>query len=363
MPLEVYERGNIWWAKGYVELNGQRISRYIRRSTGATSEAGARQWVALETERQIRVALFGEQAALTFADALMLYPAKPIDAQFLLKVLPEIGAIPIAAITPKMVKNLGPKLYPEAAADTWWRQVVTPVRAVINNAHEEGKGTPPIKIKAYTAQERIDQDNARQKQSRIAKKPFTLEWVEAFCAEADPHNAALVRLIFETGVRITQAVTLEANHCDLMNKRVWVKAQKGHPAQWVTISHEMMIELANLSPKKPVNRKTGEVLAAKVFGYATRSGYRKAWATICKKAGIEALKAHSGRHGYYTHGRVVLGLDAVTVAKGGRWSNSILPDTTYAHSDTDQAEIRAAFRTKPVQAKEHQANNHMKKNG
>jgi hypothetical protein len=35
---------------------------------------------------------------------------------------------------PKLVRELGEGLYPEASTDTWVRHVVTPVRSVINNA-------------------------------------------------------------------------------------------------------------------------------------------------------------------------------------------------------------------------------------
>ncbi len=361
MPLEVYRRGSVWWAKGYVEFNGARITSYQRCSTGASTEAGARAWCSAEEDREIRRHLIGDEAVLTFADALLLYVAKPQDAGFLIKVLPEIGHLPVASITPKGVKNLGPKLYPDASADTWWRQVVTPIRAVINNAHEVGKGTPPIKIRAYSEKERIDQDQARGKLSRIERVPFTVEWVEAFCAQADVYNATLVRFLFETAARIDQAISLTRADLDLMNKRVRIKAQKGHPEQWVTISHEMMIELANLPAKRPKNRKTGETLAPKVFGYADRGGYRKAWATICKKAGIQLLTAHSGRHGFYTELRVRQGIDPITAAKAGRWKNHALPDARYAHVETDQAEIRALFRTNSVQAESGKSRNPMKK--
>ena len=360
MPLEVYRRGNGWWAKGYIEFNGTRITSYQRRSTGAFTEAGARAWCSAEEDREIRRHLIGDEAVLTFADALLLYPAKPQDAVYLIKVLPEIGHLPITGITPRGVKNLGPKLYPDASTDTWWRQVVTPVRAVINNAHEVGKGTPPIKIKAYSEKERIDQDQARGKSSRKETVPFSVEWVESFCAHADVYNATLVRFLFETAARIDQAISLTRADLDLMNKRVRIKAQKGHPEQWVTISHEMMIELANLPAKRPMNRKTGETLAPKVFGYADRGGYRKAWATICKKAGIQLLSAHSGRHGFYTELRVRQGVDPITAAKAGRWKNHALPDARYAHVETDQADIRARFRTNSVQGESDKSRNKLK---
>lgn len=75
MPLEIYARGNVWWAKGYVEFNGNRITEYQRRSTGAFTEAGARAWCSAEEDREIRRHLIGDEAVLTFADALLLYPA------------------------------------------------------------------------------------------------------------------------------------------------------------------------------------------------------------------------------------------------------------------------------------------------
>ena len=351
MPLEPYLRGRTWWAKGYIEYEGRRISGYIRCSTGASSEAGAWEWCRIEEERARRRLIVGdEKKVLTFGDAVLFYPARASEAQYLLVVLDDLGALPIEAITPKMVKNLGPKLKPEASTDTWWRQIVTPVRAVINNAHEEGRGTPPIKIRPYTEKERIAQDTRRGKASRVARKPFSREWVSAFCDHADPHNAAMVRFMFETAARVDQAVSLRAADLDLKNLRVRLKAQKGHPEQWVAISPEMAAELSALPPKHPQNRKTGATMAPRVFGYATRGGYRKRWASICTQAGIEKLTAHSARHGFYTELRVRQGIDPITAAKAGRWKNAALPDAVYAHSETDEGAIRALFRTNPVQA-------------
>ena len=362
MPLETYRRGNSYWVRGRVEFNGAAITEYYRCSTGATSEAGARAWCKAEEDRQVRRHLLGEEAVLMFSDAAMLYPAKPKEAGFLIPIVEKIGHLPVQKITAKSVRNLGPTLYPNSATDTWWRQVVTPVRAVINNAHDLGH-CAPIRITGYTENERIAQDQARKKQSRVERKPFTMEWVEAFCAHADIYNAALVRFMFETAARIDQAVSLTRDDLDLKKQRVWLKAAKGHAAQWVDISHEMMIELANLPEKQPMNRKTGERLEPTVFGYQTKGGYRKRWVTICRNAGIERLTAHSARHGFYTHLRVRQGVDPITAAKAGRWKNPALPDRVYGHAEENQADIRARFRTNPVQRDTSEAPNAMKKWG
>ncbi|WP_282158842.1 site-specific integrase [Shimia thalassica] len=350
MPLEIYKRGSVYWVKGRVEYNGRPITGPYRKSTRATNEAGARDWIREETEFQIRKHVVGEEHALRFVDAVEIYPASPTTAKKLLLILDEIGDLPIGAITGALLKSLGPKLKPQASSDTWWREIVTPAGAVINYAHEF-KGTPLIRVKPYDKFERIAQDQRRQKSSRIERVPATREWIEAFCTEADPYNAALVRFMFETAARIDQAVSIEPEHLYPETCQVLLKAQKGHEEGLITVSPEMMAELVALKPKRPKNRKTGKILSLRVFGYGSPTGYNNRWKTICKCAWIPYLSAHpAGRHGFYTELVVRQGVDPVTAAKAGRWSDPNLPMRIYAHAETDEPEIRARFRTKNVQA-------------
>lgn len=350
MPLESYRRGSTWWVRGRVELNGRPVTGYYRRSTGASDEAGAADWCRAETERAIRRHLLGAEAGLTFAEAVMLYPAKPAEAKFLLKIVPHLGATMVQNIFPQTVRDLCPILYPTAATDTWQRQVISPVSAVINNAHQLGR-CPPIRIKGFSAAERIAQDHARGKQSRVERQPGSWPWLLAFQSQANPYLAALAEFMFETGARVGQAVALRPRDLDLPGRRVWLPASKGHAAQWVAISTEMMVRLANLPARKPVDKVTGKVLPARVFGYSNRTGLIGAWKTACTNAGIPYLTPHSaGRHGFYTELRVRQGIDGHAAAKAGRWSNPALPDRVYAHSETPEREIRAAIRTGSVQA-------------
>ncbi|QFQ87344.1 tyrosine-type recombinase/integrase [Paracoccus kondratievae] len=348
MPLEPYQRGTSWWARGRVEYSGIPITGYYRRSTGASSEAGAWQWCREEEERQVRRHLLGEDSPITFAEAVLLYPAKPKEAGYLLKIVPEIGETPCAQITPRQVRALAQKLYPAASTDTWVRQVITPIKAVINNAHDEGK-CPPIRIKGFSTAERVAQDKARNKLSRPERRPGSWEWIDQFSAHASPYLAALAEFMFETGARIGQAVALRPHDIDLKQLRVMLPASKGHPAQWVSISPEMAIKLANLPPKRPKDRRRGTIMDPRVFGYAGHNGPLKAWRTACTNAGIDYLPPHSaGRHGFYTELRVRQGLDPITAAKAGRWANPALPDRIYAHNETPDSEVRALIRTSRV---------------
>ena len=349
MPLEIYKRGRFYWAKGWVEYNGRRIAGPYRRSTKASTEAGARDWITLETEFQIRRHVVGDEVSKTFSDAILLYNASKDDAERLIPIVQEIGDMPLNAISGALLKGLGPKWKPMASTDTWWREIVTPASAVINNAHEL-IGTPLIRVKPYDRFERIAQDKRRGKRSRVERTPADREWIEAFCRVADPYNAALVRFMFETAARIDQAVSLEPDDLRPAENKVRVKAQKGHPESWITVSPQMMDELLALPPKRPKNRKTGKFMKPRVFGYGSSTGYNTRWKTICRRAGIQYLSAHpAGRHGFFTELVVRQGVDPVTAAKAGRWSDPNLPMRIYAHAETDEADVRARFRTNHVQ--------------
>ena len=91
MPIEPYLRGSTWWAKGRVEYLGTAISEYYRCSTGAFDEAGALRWCQAEEERRIRRHLVGEENALTFAEAVMIYQADEKTAGYLIPVTTRLG--------------------------------------------------------------------------------------------------------------------------------------------------------------------------------------------------------------------------------------------------------------------------------
>ncbi|MBO6892290.1 MAG: tyrosine-type recombinase/integrase [Roseibium sp.] len=333
MPLEIYKRGNRFWVRGRTDGIDGYIERSLKTSDGQVAAAKVG-----EIERKARQrAVLGQDAPteadeLTFAAAVVLYNAKPADAGYLLKVMPEIGTKRVKEITPKFVRNLGKKLYPNAACDTWRRQVVTPICAVINNAHQE-KGTPPIKVKGYTPAERQAQDDKRGKQSRVPKTPGSWEWLDKFRDEANVYMGALALFMFTTGARIGQSVLIKPSDLDLQNGRLWLPPSKGHPGQWVDLIPEVIVALANLKPRK-----------GRVFGYTSRSSAYGPWRNACNRAGIEYLAPHAaGRHGFGTETVVRQGVNPVDAAKAGRWSSPRILLDTYAHSEESSANVRDAF--------------------
>lgn len=324
--------------------------RTYRCSSGSPTEAGAQNWITAETDYQRRRHLLGDEAAQTFSDAVLLYNANAKTAKQLLPIDREIGHRFLNEITGVLLKSLGPKMKPLTSTDTWWREIVTPARAVINNAHEL-RGTPAIKVRQYSSNERVSQDVKRKKTSRVARTPSDRNWIAAFCEAADVHNAALVRFMFETAARIDQATSVTPSDIDPDEFQVWLKAQKGHDARWVKVSNAMMAELLSLPEKFTRNPLTGKLLEQRVFGYNSSTSYNGRWITICKKAGIPYLSAHAaGRHGFFTELVVRQGVNPIDAAKAGRWSDAYLPLRVYAHPEADEASLREKFRTKPVQA-------------
>lgn len=345
MPLEPYRRGDHWWARGRVEYAGRPISSYLRIGTGTASGEEASRWCAEETERRIRRYLLGETAdALSFAGAVDLYPADAKTAGYLIPLVETIGERAIDSLTPREVRDLGPQLYPDASTDTWTRQVVTPVRAVRNHAHDLGKAAP-IRIKGYTREERVAQDLKRGRTSRVAKTPGSWEWLLQFRAHADRRHAALAHFMFVTGARVSQSVAMHPGfNLDLPNARALIPAAKGHAARWVDLTPELVAELANLPLLYPrgVERKPKN---ARLFGFADRSSPRKGWLSACKAAGIAPLGFHAaGRHGFGQEMNVRQQIDEKAAGAVGGWADTALMKRTYTHAEDATGKVHKALK-------------------
>ena len=278
---------------------------------------------------------------MTLGMASLEYPAGKREAQYLIPIMRRIGKMRVKDITPAYVRKLAKELYPLASTDTWQRQVVTPVRSVINHAHELGKCSP-IRIKAFDRIASMNQDRLRGVDSRQPRTPGSWPWLLAFCEHAEPRDAALAYFMFTRGARVSQSIAMtRKDDMDLSAGRLRLPATKGHPTQWVTVEPELVVMISNL----PVPYR-GEA-KKRVFTIAGgRSGalYRR-WQAACKRAGIEYLSPHAaGRHGFGTEMIVRQGVDAVSAAKEGRWASPAVMLNTYTHPEDSEARVRDAFR-------------------
>lgn len=340
----------IWYASGRVEYNGRPISKYYRESTGSTTERGARDWIEEETNRIIRCFLVGEERALTFADAVNLYTPNKQTAKYLIPIMDHIENETVANITPKSVRELGRSMYPDAGTDYWQRAVITPIRSVINNAHDLGR-CAPIKIKGFSKAERLAQDKHRGKRSRVEKKPSDWDWILRFREHAPPQHAALALFMYVTGARISQAIEMHPkDHLDLQKNLACIPGAKGHGDRWIQIPVELVVELANLTPRVPRGWKR-QKNNLRVFGFADRSGPRKGWNKACDKAKIERKGFHAaGRHGFAQEQVIRQGIDKKAVAEYGGWSGTKMLDQIYTHAEDENAKVLGGFSTGLAQA-------------
>jgi integrase len=352
--LTPYLRGATWWAKGRVEYNGLPITGYIRESTGASSKAGAAQWISLRQQAEERRFLLGDAHAeqtFTFNDAILLYKAGPDMAKYLIPIAQKIGQMPVKVITPKLIRDLGPELYPKNSTDSWRRWVIAPARAVINNAHHLGK-CGYLRVDGYPKTDRLKQDKARGKRSRVKKVPGSWEWLLKFRQHASRRHSAIALFMFATGARIGQAVAMTPDHLKLDDGKAIIPGAKGHDDREVTLPPELVAELLALAPRVPRGWDTRLKRNRRVFGWASKDGPRKGWMRACKLAGILYLPPHSaGRHGFGQEMRVRQGVDKKAVERFGGWSpEGDMVDRTYTHEEHTDDKILEAFRTGRVQA-------------
>ena len=343
MPLEPYRRGAVWWAKGRVEYLGKPITDYYRCSTGAVEAAGAWAWCREEEERRINDHLLGENKALTFAEAVMLYHANPKTAAYLIPIVEEWGSKLISSIAPRDVRALAQKLYPDVSTDTWTRQVITPVRAVINSFRDSDKGEA-FRVKGFSKQERIKQDKRRGKRSRVKREPGSWEWLLKFRQHASQRHAALAFTMFATGARISQAIAMHPKlHCKLDEGKICIPGAKGHDDRWLDIPAELVEELKALPLLYPRGaERTEENL--RLFGFADRSSPRKGWAKACKEADIPFIPFHAaGRHGFGQEMNVRQSIDEKAAGEWGGWSDTALMKRTYTHAEGVAGKVHDAF--------------------
>jgi integrase len=331
MPLEIYKRGAVFWVRGYPADGDQYVRQSLGTSDQAIAEAAAREIEAAARKRRI----LGPDApkledVITFSACVLLYHPGPRDAGYLRPLVRKIGKMRVSEITPQFIRNLAKTMHPLASTDTWWRQVITPVRAVINHAHDLGK-CAPIRVKAYTKAERVKQDVARGKQSRVPKTPGSWPWVLAFCAAANelgkPRYAACAYFMFRHGYRLTQSIEMtRSKDMDLSAGRVRVHASKGHEAHWVELDPEEVVMIANLPTPY-------------------RGALYRDWREICEKAEIDYLPPHSsGRHGYGTEMVVRQRIDPISASEN-LWADPSVMLKTYSHSDDGTVKVRDAFRS------------------
>ncbi|QIG67283.1 integrase protein [Rhizobium phage RHph_TM3_3_3] len=294
------------------------------RKSAKTTDRRLAEDIAIKFENDLRRAVVhGEEAILTFPQALDLYIQDGKDTRFTLKLLDHFEKWKIKDITGPEIRKAAKIIYPDAAAATWNRQVVTPMRAIINHA-ADAKRLPKISVKRF-------------KEERKARPAGNKSWLEAFCKAAKklemPETAAIARFMFETATRVSEACRLTWEHVSLQEGIAFLEKTKTQPRK-VFLTRSMVIDLANIRSLHPTL----------VFAAANRSTVKKRFDKVITAAGLTRLTSHEiGRHGFATEMIVRNGVDVATTADHGGWKSRRLLMETYVEGDADREVIDRVF--------------------
>lgn len=316
MPITIYKRGRFYWITGD-DAAGNRIHE----STGLTDGAKADQVRIAREKEGLDLLLLGRKATYTFGDGAADYLAAGKDGRFLKPLILEFGDTAIAKLDGPTVRAAAKKLYPNAAYTTWNRQVITPVRAVINMAADAEK-CPPKKIKGFRAK-----DPGARRSTKPRRRAVDRSYIDAFRAHCDnPRLSVMFLFMFVTGARLGDALKIEPDDLDLPNRLVTFRDMKNGEDGEGELTAELVFELQQITPKD-----------GRVFGFKSRHGrlYSEIKAT-CARAGIPYLGTHQpGRHSFGTEMIVRNKVDLDTAARKGRWKSKRLLLDTYVHGEGD----------------------------
>jgi integrase len=321
MPLKIYRRpGSTVW-----QYRGTLAGRRFRGSTGASDKETATR-IASEIENKFwKRGLDGKEKALTWPKAVALYLQAGKPSRFLVPLSKHWGDATVKDINAGSIRQSAVDLYPSAKNSTRNRQVIVPTLAVINHCAEL-QLCPPLRMKRFKVDTKI-------------KKPVTLEWINAFRANADRLDVGVLALfLFATGARISEALAVRWDDIDLRKRTVLIRQSKLGNERSAHIPSELFVALANLPKDK-------EPFAV---AYTTA---RDAWARATQAAGIAPLTFHSCRHGFATalHDK---GVGVKTIAKHGGWKSAQHLFNTYLHANEDATITDRLFDTEADTAKD-----------
>lgn len=318
MP-DVYKRtGSDIWQYDFT-VDGKRYRR-----SSKTRDRRLAEDIAIQHEDRVRrAAVHGQEAIVTFPEAVAEYINDGKDGRFTAPLIRHFRKWKVKDITGPEIRKAAKIIYPDAAAATWNRQVITPMRAIINHI-AEAKRLPKISVKRF-------------KEEKKRRPAGSSDWLKVFSKTAKkldmPETAAMARFMFETATRVSEACRLTWDDVNLQMGVAYLEKTKTEPRK-VFLTRAMVIEMANIRSLYPVL----------VFGAANRSTAKKRFDKVIAKAGLNRLTSHEiGRHGFATEMIRRNGVDVATTADHGGWKSRRLLMETYVEGDADREVIDRVF--------------------
>jgi integrase len=274
MPYKLVPPGKrrFWYVRG--TINRQRFEV----STGQTDRRRAETWAASY------VAEFGsdtlpDDGPVVFdrAAAAFLAWRKPstADERLIMAVAGWFAGKPLTEIRHAHAVEAANALRPKAAGPTKNRKVIVPIAAVMHYAAEQG----------WVEYRRFKKFKEARRSSRQPASDMT---VSALMAAVDGHKRAILAVLYETGLRITDAINIEWAALNLPAGRLRARVGKTDERIAVALSAPLVALLANLP-------KGGRF----VFPWRTRRGVYRWLKPLRERLGV-LYTPHQSRHALAT---------------------------------------------------------------
>ena len=287
MPLKVTRRAST----GALTITGTVAGTRIRRRAQSDDpKLAAEEAATIETD-VLRTRWHGERrGSRTFAEAVTSYleatPRTESTKARVRRLLLALGTATLAEVDQAAAIRLrGTVLRAETKPATYLREVVTPLRAILRAAADQGWCDPP----------RIKAPKAADGRTRY----LLPDEAERLIAEASPHLRPLLVFLLGTGARMSEAIYLDWRDVDLKGVRAifWADRTKAGKRRNAALSPRVVAALGALPYREgPVFRsQKGRPYADHARRYSGQ--IKSAWKGAIRRAGLDPeLTPHDLRH-------------------------------------------------------------------
>lgn len=301
-------------------IRGRHLGVRVDRSSGVADKRLA-QKILRDDERKIEDDVKRGGAAKhtgpRLAGAVRRYVEAGGEQRFIEPILRRLGDIPLSEITQELIDDAAIALYPTASQATRNRQVYTPVSAI---------------LKASRVKLALDRPTG----SRGVARTFFFEPAEAerllsVATKNDPEFGIFLTFLLYTGLRLSEALTLQVRHLSLADSRAYIETTKNGLPRSVHLPAPLV---AAMSAHPRGYDRTG-----KVFRFV-KCGRLYTWlqeaADEAKVIIPDGVSFHAFRHTYGAFLRRYGNLDTSGLVASGAWKSHDAA-RRYEHVDVSEA--------------------------
>lgn len=305
-------------SKNY-RIRGTHLGFRVDRSAGTSDAKVAAKLLRDEIKRIEAAVLRGppKPRGKTFAQGVKTYFLAGGEQRFLAPLMKQLGDIELSEITQEMIDEAALALHPNGTPATRNRQVYSPISAI---------------LKAN----RINLPIVRPKGAKGNARTFYFEPQEAgrlisAASEEDEEFGLFLTVLLYTGLRLSEALSIQVRHLSLTEARAFVETTKNGLPRTVHLPPPLVAALAN--------HPRGYDREGPVFRFFKGSRLYKRLDRAAERAGVfipDGVSFHAFRHTYGAYLRRYGGLDTSGLVASGAWQSHDAA-RRYEHTDVSQA--------------------------